>query len=300
MGSRMRMFAMAAMVTVAGIAQVATAQAATGQASAITGKSISAGKVAQSALPPQVLGLIASATPIPLTCDGAVCTALVSSFCLQEDRLPPSAGQAYDPAGAGLVTLVLHTTEGGATEVASTGLLSYESEGDFTRTRITLDQSRLASLDAAAVSVKIDPMVSLLPRMDTPVAETVAERDLDTAHGAPRFMAENFFAPGTPRSDAAVTMTRMINLLPASGAVSRDPVAMDSTKRNLIWKRVKTGGVLTGLSPSGVDRAKAALDRCGQFAEMGFKLSLRGCLESSHDRLMREVNEEFWESQPGY
>ena len=49
-----------------------------------------------------------------------------------------------------------------------------------------------------------------------------------------------------------------------------------------------------------VDRAKAALDRCGQLAEMGFKLSLRGCLESTHDRLMREVNDELWKSQPGY
>lgn len=296
MGTRMRMVAMIALVSAVGIAHVAAAQAATG----LDGKSISVGSAVQSTLPPQVLGLIASAAPIPLTCGDGVCTALVSSFCLQEDRLPPSAGQIYDPAGAGLVTLVLHGADGRTTEVASTGLLSYASEGDFTRTRIALDESRLASLDATAVSVKIDPMVSLLPRMDAPVAKAVAERDLDTAHGAPRFMAENFFAPGTPRSDAAVTMTRMINLLPTSGAVSRDPVAMDSTKRNLIWKRVETGGALNGLSPSGVDRAKAALDRCGQFAEMGFKLSLRGCLESSHDRLMREVNEEFWESQPGY
>lgn len=290
MGSRIRMVAVAAVLIAAGFTHSTTSQA----------QSASAARMSPSTLPPQVLGLIASATPIPLTCDGDMCTALVSSFCLQEDRLPPIAGQLYDPAGAGLVTLVLHTADGGSTEVASTGLLSYVSEGDFTRTRISLDQTRLASLDAAAVSVKIDPMVSLLPRMDAPVAQAVVERDLDAAGGAPRFMAENFFAPGTPRSDAAVTMTRMINLLPASGAISRDPVAMDSTKRNLIWKRVNTSGALTDLSPVGVDRAKAALDRCGQLAEMGFKLSLRGCLESTHDRLMREVNDELWKSQPGY
>ncbi|NQW12529.1 MAG: hypothetical protein HQ481_21905 [Alphaproteobacteria bacterium] len=290
MGSRMRMVAIAAAFLAVGLMHPTTSQA----------QSASVGSLTDVTLPPQVLGLIASAAPIPLICEGGVCTALVSSFCLQEDRLPPSAGQIYDPAGAGLVTLVLHTADGGMTEVASTGLLSYASEGDFTRMRIALDQTRLASLDAAAVSVKIDPMVSLLPRMDTPVAAAVVERDLDAAHGAPRFMAENFFAPGTPRSDAAVTMTRMISLLPASGAISRDPVAMDSAKRDLVWKRAGTGGALTGLSPTGVGRAKAALDRCGQLAEMGFKLSLRGCLESSHDRLMREVNEELWKSQPGY
>ena len=68
---------------------------------------------------------------------------------------------------------------------------------------------------------------------------------------------------------------------------------MDPFKRAALWSSVATSGGLRGLSDGGIARAKSELDRCGQFAEMGFKLTLRGCLEGAHDRTMREVNDEL-------
>lgn len=252
------------------------------------------------ALPPQVLGLVANAAPIPLTCDGGTCAVLVSSFCLQEDRPAPADGQAYDTAGAGDVTLVVRKEDGSEHEFSAAGLLRYASDGHFTRTRITMDASRLASLGATTVAVRIAPMVSLIPVTETAVPATVADRDQETAFGAPRFAAEGFFAPGNPRSDAAVTMTRMINRLPATISGGVDQNAIDPFKRAALWDHVTTTGATQGLSLQGIERAKAELDRCGQFAEMGYKLTLRGCLESSHDRTMREINDEFWEADVGY
>jgi hypothetical protein len=251
-------------------------------------------------LPPQVLGLVAHATPIPLTCEGGTCTALVSSFCLQEDRPAPTEGQSYETAGSGDVTIVVTDASGAAREFSGAGLLTYVSEGDFTRTRISIDETRLAALDGAEVAVRIAPMVSLLPVMESDLPAAVVQADLDTALGAARFAAEGFFRPGTPRSDAAVTMTRMINRLPAAMSGGTDPNAIDPAKRQALWDHVKASGGLDGLSPEGVDRARGELDRCGAFAEMGFKLTLRGCLESSHDRTMREVNDEFWDAEVGY
>lgn len=251
-------------------------------------------------LPPQVLGLVAHATPIPLSCDGAVCQALVSSFCLQEDRPAPAAGQVYDTAGGGHVTLLARRSDGTIREFSGVGLLSYESGGHFTRTRITMDAARLASLDAAEVSVRIAPMVSLIPVLDGPAPAEIAERDLETAFGAPRFTASDFFHPGKTRPDAAVTLTRMINRLPSAMSGGVDQNAVDPFKRAALWDHVSTSGGLTGLSEDGIARARSELDRCGQFAEMGFKLTLRGCLEGAHDRTMREVNDELWEAEVGY
>lgn len=253
-----------------------------------------------SALPPQVLGLIAAAEPIPLVCADGACTALVSSFCLQEDRPVPRAGQLYDPAGAGDVTLVVRRTDGSSTEFSAAGLLGYVSEGDFTRTRIELPEKRLASLGAAEVAVRIAPMVSLMPRTDTAPPAAVAARDAETAEGAARFAAEALFAPGTPRADAAVTLTRLINLLPATGPVRSEAAGAISAAGNAAWGRVEASGALKGVSPDGVERARTELDRCAAYADMGFKLTLRGCLAKGHDRTMREVNEELWKSQPGY
>lgn len=251
-------------------------------------------------LPPQVLGLVAHAMPVPLTCEDRTCTALVSSFCLQEDRPAPADGQRYETAGAGDVTLIVTKTDGTVSEFSAAGLIEYESEGHFTRTRVSMDERRLASLDASEVSVRIAPMVSLVPILDTPVAEAVAERDMETALGAPRFMAETFFAPGTPRADAAVTLTRMINFLPAAVTGGVDPNAIDPTKREALWNHVTASGAVRELSVEGVELARDELERCGYFADMGIKLTLRGCLESSHDRTMRAVNDDFWDAEAGY
>lgn len=260
----------------------------------------SASVPADTALPPQVLGLIASAEPIPLTCTDGACTALVSSFCLQEDRPSPSAGQRYDTAGAGDVTLVVRRTDGTTTEFSAAGLLGYVSEGDFTRTRVELPEKRLASLAAAEVAVRIAPLVSLMPQTERPVPAAVAARDAETAEGAPRFAAEAFFRPGSTRADAAVTMARLIDLLPSSGPVRSQSAGAIAAAAKSAWRRVEASGALKAASPDGVERAKSELDRCAAYADMGFKITLRGCLSKSHDRTMRELNEELWKSQPGY
>ena len=250
--------------------------------------------------PPQVLGLVAHATPIPLTCEGGSCAALVSSFCLQEHRPPPADGQVYETAGSGDVTLLVRKTDGSTREFSAAGLLRYVSDGHFTRTRIAMDETRLAALDATEVSVRIAPMVSLIPVTDAPLPAEMAAHDKETAYGEARFTASDFFHPGKTRPDAAVTLTRMINALPATISGGVDPRAVDPFKRAALWSSVSESGSLTGLSGDGIARAKSELDRCGQFAEMGFKLTLRGCLESAHDRTMREVNDELWKAEVGY
>ena len=255
---------------------------------------------AAAALPPQVLGLIAAAQPIPLTCADGACTALVSSFCLQEDRPVPQAGQRYDPAGAGDVTLVVRRADGSTTEFSAAGLLGYVSEGDFTRTRIEMPATRLASLGATEVAVRIAPMVSLMPRTGAVASAAVADRDAETASGAPRVTAEAFFAPGTERADAAVTLTRLISLLPASGPVRSESATAIGAAGRAAWGRVEASGGLAGMSASGVERARSEVDRCTAYADMGFSITLRGCLAKSHDRTVREVNDEYWNAQPGY
>lgn len=255
---------------------------------------------ADSSMPPQVLGLVAHATPVPLTCDGGTCEALVSSFCLQEHRPPPGAGQLYQTAGSGDVTLLVRKSDGSTREFSAAGLLTYESDGHFTRTRIAMDSARLASLDATEVAVRIAPMVSLVPVTDAPLPAEIAEGDTETAYGEARFTGADFFHPGKTRPDAAVTLTRMINTLPAAMSGGIDPRAVDPFKRAALWSSVAESGALTGLSDAGIARARSELDRCGQYAEMGFKLTLRGCLESAHDRTMREVNDELWKAEVGY
>jgi len=253
---------------------------------------------AANGLPPQVLGLIATVQPLPLTCGDGACSAVLTSFCLQEDRPSPHHGQPYDLAGLGDVSLVVTKISGETVRFAATGLLAYTTEDDFTRMRVSMEESRLASLDATAVAIDVEPMVSLTPVLDRPLPPEVAARDEETALGAPRLLAESFFKPGTPRADAARALTRMIGLLPAGAASTGS-----ATKaiRDGVWDKVRAGGGLDALSRDGVSRAKSELDRCGAYADMGVRLTLRGCLETSHGKTLREVNEDFWKHDPaGY
>lgn len=267
-------------------------------AGAIISTSPSPVQAAEQDLPPQVLGLIATAMPVPLLCADGTCEVRLSSFCLQEDRPVPGEGQRYDVAGMGDVTLVVTRADGRVSEFSAAGLVDYVSDGDFTRIRATMDQSRLASLDATEVAVRVHPMVSLLPRTEGEVSAEVAARDEETAFGAPRMLAEGFFKPGTTRTDATLALRRMIASLPASGSTIGG--ATPELRRD-VWRRVTEGGGFEALSDGGVKRAKGALDRCGAFADMGVKLTLRGCLENTHDKTVREMTEEYWKTDPqGY
>jgi hypothetical protein len=257
------------------------------------GLSVSPAVATEAYLPPQVLGLIATATPVPLDCANGKCSTLLSSFCLQEDRPVPGDGQRYHAAGMGDVTVIITKTDGGTAEFSATGLVDFVSEGDFTRIRADMDQGRLASLGATSVAVRVQPMVSLLPQTDAPISADIAARDEEAAYGVPRMLAEGFFKQGLTRTDAALAIRRMVSALPPSadtiGSASREV-------RRSVWQKVTSGGALQALSQDGVKRAKGALDRCGAYADMGIKLTLRGCLENTHDKTLREVNDEYWKS----
>ena len=249
-------------------------------------------------LPPQVLGLIATATPVPLNCTDGRCSTQLSSFCLQEDRPVPGDGQRYHVAGMGDVTVVITRSDGGTAEFSSAGLIDFVSEGDFSRVRVQMAEHRLQSLDAVSVAVRVQPMVSLLPQSDAPVSAEITARDEETAYGAPRMLAEGFFRQGLTRTDAALAIRRMVSALPASATAIGS--ATRQARRD-VWQKVTSGGGLQALSSDGVKRAKGALDRCGAYADMGVKLTLRGCLENTHDKTLRDINDEYWNSVPaGY
>ena len=81
---------------------------------------------------PQMLGLIASNGPVPLSCAGGTCTAELSSFCLQRDRDVPPAGTAYRPVDDTGLTLVATLADGQTRRLPAGDRLRIESERNYT------------------------------------------------------------------------------------------------------------------------------------------------------------------------
>lgn len=242
--------------------------------------------------PPQVLGLIATKLPTPLNCVDGTCTGFFSAFCMQEKRPRPTAGQRYDLAGAGDLTLVVSQSDGKTTTFSGTGLLEFESQGEYTSVKVSLDQRRLASLNAKSVSVIVPRHVALVPRLPEGMANTHEQEDLETATGPRRFAAEGFFERSNPRADAAVIMSRLINLLPPEGIA---PAAV----RHQVWDKSVGQALIRELAPEGIDTARDTYERCKFYADNGYKVRLRGCLEKTHDELLKSLNKDYWEGDAG-
>ncbi|MDA0341804.1 MAG: hypothetical protein O3B74_09445 [Proteobacteria bacterium] len=241
---------------------------------------------------PQVLGLIASKRPAPLNCVDGTCTGFFSAFCMQEKRPKPTAGQQYDLAGAGDLTLVVQDVDGGTTRFSAAGLLEFTSEGEYTSVRVSLQTRRLASLNPKSISVLVPRHVALVPRLPEGVANATHEQDLEIATGPRRFAAEGFFEHSNPRADAAVIMTRLINLLPPQGTTP-------TKVRHQIWNKSIDNTLIRELTPEGVETARDTYDRCNHYADKGYKVRLRGCLSKSHDELLKSLNKDYWESDAG-
>ncbi|MEK9722675.1 MAG: hypothetical protein VW405_04210 [Rhodospirillaceae bacterium] len=63
---------------------------------------------------PQIIGVVATAQPLPVQCADGVCTAEVSGVCLQEKRPAPPEGTAYRAHGTATLTLTVRTPDGWA------------------------------------------------------------------------------------------------------------------------------------------------------------------------------------------
>ncbi|WP_420406229.1 hypothetical protein [Nisaea sp.] len=271
--------------------QIASLAAIAGLATGLG--TVDAGAAGKKAELPQVLGLVATKLPVPLECTDGSCTGFFSAFCLQEQRPKPNEGHVYDAAGEGDITMVVEKRDGSIAEFSAAGLLHFESTGAYTSVRISMDARRLASLDAKSVSLTVPRRVSLLPRSEPTAAARPSAEDLDAATGDKRLLAEGYFENGAPRADAGAVLSRLINLLPAEGYA---PKAV----RDGAWGKAASPASLKAFSPEGLGTAREAYDRCRAYADQGYKVRLRGCLENSHDKLMKILNDKYWEGDAGF
>ena len=241
---------------------------------------------------PQVLGLIATHAPTPLTCTDQVCSGFFSAFCMQEKRPRPTAGQTYDLAGVDNPVLLATRQDGAEVAVSGADLLEFTGEGSYTSVRISVSASQLRTLGASSFSVAVPSGIALVPRMDDAASATARREDIDIATGPLRAAAEGFFESSNARADAALLLSRMINLLPPSGPAS-------TTRRHRIWEHVADGPSVERWTVDGIAGARDNLDRCNHYVDNGYSVRLRGCLEKSHDAFLKSLNQDYWDSDVG-
>jgi len=234
---------------------------------------------------PQMLGVVASAEPVPMHCEDGVCRAELSAFCLQKERTMPEDGTSYDALEPEKLALVVKGADGSVHTLPAGGL-SIESRRSQVAVEVSLPENVAHELGAVELAVKAAPDLALVPVVAANDASPFRPAEVARAHDT-LAAADVLFARDVARTRMAHLLNRLINALP--GDTGADPANAEQA-----WQRV------TG-TPSRLAASDPVLSEAGQIYQscrLGladiWPSGLRRCLEVSHDAVMGGLNADVW------
>jgi hypothetical protein len=236
---------------------------------------------------PQILGLVATATPLPLTCADGVCSAEVSGVCLQEQRPSPEPGTAYRLAAGSAVAMVVHRPDGTARTVDIGRHAAFNSLRVFSSVKVALPERLVRELagDGARVSLSVGPMTSLLPVALPGDPSPLTEKEIRAHTGPLRAIAEDAIGRDRDTLAAMRALNHMVNVLPADLAAGSAPIAS-------LRERFLGGGA--AVSPGTAKFLDRAFDTCRERIRVQQHPHLRGCLANQHDILNSDTTQAVW------
>ena len=240
---------------------------------------------------PQLLGLVASAEPIPMTCESGKCSAEISAFCLEQSRSGPLDGTAYEAVDWRGLTLVATAADGSVRRLPASPYLRVTAARGYSAVTASVDEEVRERLGAAKLALAVARRVTLVPVATAGDPSPLTGKEIGEATANLRPIASDVFESGE-RSDmvTARVLNRLINALPRmAGGVALDLAAPDG-----LWDKVVGGGPRLGNADAGIAQAALAYESCRRGAHFVQGLTLRRCLEASHDALMSSLNEEYW------
>jgi hypothetical protein len=238
---------------------------------------------------PQILGLIASTEPVPMTCAGGTCTAELSSVCLQQHRPTPPTGTVYRPASSTQITLTVAGPNGGKRRLRVDGVLNYESLRQFSAVKVSLPESTVRRLGNGAAMISVSPMASLVPVPVEDDPKPLSASEIARYTGPLRALAEKAFEGDRDRVNATRILNQMVNRLPKDSNAGIEEAGP-------LWK-------LTVSKDTSAETRKfltRAIESCRETVRTGVQANLPSCLRYQHDYLSGENTNNAWQAMnPG-
>lgn len=241
---------------------------------------------------PQALGLVATKDAMPLQCSGDDCVGFLSSFCLEEERMPPVARRAYRPAPNTKITLIVETKDGRTVRLPGHEYLSFNVRLDFTSILAKVSLSRLANLSPSKVKIHIGPLATLMPVPQPGDLDRHSPDELKLVTGPYRKTGTRFFDEGGETGETVSMMTQMINRLPKLARATPD-----GRKTNL--QTVLRGADGRASSPAARARFQNIVAGCENMLDTTKRMNMRGCLTYRHEVMQTETNRAFWKALGG-
>ena len=234
---------------------------------------------------PQILGVVASTEPLPMTCDGGTCAVELSAFCLERDRSTPQDGTPYRALDVGKLTLVVTAADGAERRVAAEPYVRIASARGYTAVTVSLPEAVARELGAVKLALAVGEQLALAPAADD--RQPRSKEDIAAARAARSAIAGDTAERGIPEAVAARILNRLVNTVPRERLV-------DETSAGALWLQAAGRPLRIEDLPPGFGEAALFFEYCRSSAESLGASTLRRCLAMSHDALMSGVNSEYW------
>jgi len=235
---------------------------------------------------PQGLGLVATAEPVPMICDGDGCVAQLSSFCLQGNRHSPNYQTPYYVDGGTGLWLHLTDADGGRRTVFAEKLVRFVSTRGYTAIEARISPGDVAALGAVEYSLEVGKLVTLFPEAVPGDPNPITAEEKAFAKGEARRFAASIFDSARGLGDTISIIDRSINSLTTTARLSEQ-------ERRDLWERV--AGAPLDAEPDARTQGAAAMFK-GCFVDLRRKIvfGLRNCLEGRRDEALIRANVDLW------
>jgi hypothetical protein len=235
---------------------------------------------------PQILGLTASAAPIPFVCDAEQCAAFAGTFCLQRERDIPGWRTPYQASHPERLTLLFRDRAGGVARLPGGPWVRFAAYNGYSMVRMIVPRALLDSRGAAAVTLEIGPGISLLPTPQAGDSDPQSAEEIALAAGPLRRAAASYLDQPSATVDTARLLAQLIGALPERRTIHDDYSGL--------WPATVTDDLTGQFDAAALTTARGALERCRE------ETDLRRCLLTRHRALMTRDNARYWDGLVGY
>ncbi len=92
---------------------------------------------------------------------------------------------------------------------------------------------------------------------------------------------------------------RVLGSRVVDGSAEANAARVGAACRAAVWNEAAGGDRTASTENPGLSRARTEYDRCVTAAAEPSVFSMRGCLESRHDQLMRDLTVDYWNADVG-
>ena len=170
-----------------------------------------------------MLGVVQTASAVPLHCTGGNCTAELSSVYLHEQRATPTSGHPYTAFNADAISVTGIRADATQVSLSAADVLKFAGSRGFHTVRVDLPDAVRQTHGLVAIAAKVEQPLTLIPgKINADSDDPLTEADIELGAGPMRATATAIVDRNGDMMHAGQILARMIDALPREGRAETD------------------------------------------------------------------------------